>query len=719
MRLTHRPQTLKQAKKAYRKSGAQVRLSESELAIIERRAVLQERADRIRDREARRKANIKKREERNQREREARERMGIPEPEKEGIHVGPSQPRLSDFLAGGQLSKRKREEVEDEKENKAASQESPTSSGADITDMPPLSIKKSPWRNPLQPIAINPNLIRRVPVEDSEKCRSKVDRKSQDGNENVLTGSPYPPIPAKAASRSPAKSAKENQTDDVSHIKDSDTASCQKETSCPTSQVKPTDIPSTITKTTQKSSNTESRTKPPDTSDQCLDEKQRQTQDGRSNPKAMGPPPIPKPIKPQPSTTNSQQRLLSVAPADKSKDRLIEDLVTTGIKTENARWKAQPMAPPLLPKSIRSPFTTATFLQNPPSIVAEGQPTNAIEDDWADCFASSTQIARELSPPQIMQPPLPPQKRASNTLIPPRTTQTPNSLPLSLKDSTEDILNLLSTQDLDFSFGPTQKSQTPFLTPQEDTTIIATEIDLFADISTQDLNCPIELTQVAPVPPPPAVKEDTSSSDFAEDLTEEDLEDIVLEFELESDARSRNTSPNTTKDIKKEKQKHCVSREEGQPHLRAASNPKSEPDTRNLSHHSMAPPPLPPASYIDNNSKEADYNNPSEDDYTHHCSCFACDCFDSKSIKDVEAFKGLYEGDWDSPYDDLLNSDENSFKIHYDDEDGCESENDEGDVYKTEHVDRCKLKHDHKSHSVPNEEMNFDISTQDYHDIDF
>ena len=106
---SNRPQTLKQAKKAYRKSGATVRLSDSELALIERRAVLQERADRIREREARRKANLKKKEERNQKEREVRQRMNLPSPTKGGSHVGPSQLHLGDFMVMG--GRRKREEA--------------------------------------------------------------------------------------------------------------------------------------------------------------------------------------------------------------------------------------------------------------------------------------------------------------------------------------------------------------------------------------------------------------------------------------------------------------------------------------------------------------------------------------------------------------------------------------------------------------------------------
>ena len=95
---TYQPQTIKQAKRAYSKSSAKFNLSASELAVIERRGVLQERADRIREREARRKANIKRKEERKDRERETMIKMGRPLPFEGGIKVGPSQLDLTRFL---------------------------------------------------------------------------------------------------------------------------------------------------------------------------------------------------------------------------------------------------------------------------------------------------------------------------------------------------------------------------------------------------------------------------------------------------------------------------------------------------------------------------------------------------------------------------------------------------------------------------------------------
>lgn len=97
-----RPQTLKQAKRAYRKSGGTPHLSASELAQAERRAALQERADRIKEREARRKANLKKREEKVAREREKAKRTGRPfvEDNKTRWKIGPSQLSLGGFMGG-------------------------------------------------------------------------------------------------------------------------------------------------------------------------------------------------------------------------------------------------------------------------------------------------------------------------------------------------------------------------------------------------------------------------------------------------------------------------------------------------------------------------------------------------------------------------------------------------------------------------------------------
>ena len=75
----HRPQTLKQAKKAFKKAGALPRFSDAEIRRLNRAAELQERADRAKEKERKRKANLKKREERLAKEREARKKANLPD----------------------------------------------------------------------------------------------------------------------------------------------------------------------------------------------------------------------------------------------------------------------------------------------------------------------------------------------------------------------------------------------------------------------------------------------------------------------------------------------------------------------------------------------------------------------------------------------------------------------------------------------------------------
>ncbi|CAD6577426.1 MAG: hypothetical protein ASARMPRED_008272 [Alectoria sarmentosa] len=176
--VTHRPQTLRQAKKAYRKSGGTVRLSESEKAILERRAVLQERADRIRDREARRKANLKRKEERVQREREARHRMGIPTPPaKEGIQVGPSQLHLSGFMYVG--VKREREEEEEEEEDGEEEEDVKEvgiekDGGLVLREQQECAMEPPPSRQPLQTTFANESPRWMIPSQIMNENSSKV-----------------------------------------------------------------------------------------------------------------------------------------------------------------------------------------------------------------------------------------------------------------------------------------------------------------------------------------------------------------------------------------------------------------------------------------------------------------------------------------------------------------------------------------------------------------
>lgn len=170
-----RPQTLKQAKKAYRKSGATVRLSESELAVIERRAVLQERADRIKEREARRKANLKRRDEKIQREREARQRMGIQSPVKGSIHVGPSQLHLGDFMAMGIKGKTEDTPPGDTKVERESILDMESNGCQELTSAP------SSLRKPLQAVSAN-SKAKLEPLAKNEG--SKVPEEEHKGSQN-------------------------------------------------------------------------------------------------------------------------------------------------------------------------------------------------------------------------------------------------------------------------------------------------------------------------------------------------------------------------------------------------------------------------------------------------------------------------------------------------------------------------------------------------------
>lgn len=138
--VSSRPQTLRQARRAYQKAGATTRLSERQQRQLERSAELQERADRIKERENRRKANLKKKNERIEREREARARMGIASPVKED--VGPSQMRLGAFLAVGVGVKPICEGIQSKREHceDVFFEEGP----------PPSAQRPSPARSPLQ-----------------------------------------------------------------------------------------------------------------------------------------------------------------------------------------------------------------------------------------------------------------------------------------------------------------------------------------------------------------------------------------------------------------------------------------------------------------------------------------------------------------------------------------------------------------------------------------
>ncbi|KAL8644822.1 MAG: hypothetical protein Q9210_007053 [Variospora velana] len=125
--VSFRPQTSRQARRAYQKAGGAPRLSEVELRRLERSAELQDRAARIKAHNDRAKENKRKRAEKM----EARKRKGIAEPAK--IKIGSSQLRLGAFVGAG--IRKKREEASrsmlsaDSVTDKEASERAETATG--------------------------------------------------------------------------------------------------------------------------------------------------------------------------------------------------------------------------------------------------------------------------------------------------------------------------------------------------------------------------------------------------------------------------------------------------------------------------------------------------------------------------------------------------------------------------------------------------------------
>lgn len=114
--------------------------------------MLQERADRIKKREAQKASNRQRRMEKEQKEREARRRMGIAEPKK--AYVSPRQERLSQFVRGGGKCKEE-EDTEDTLGDGAEGSEGSDQSLEDLlVDQSCLLERGSPVR-PLQPTSSN------------------------------------------------------------------------------------------------------------------------------------------------------------------------------------------------------------------------------------------------------------------------------------------------------------------------------------------------------------------------------------------------------------------------------------------------------------------------------------------------------------------------------------------------------------------------------------
>ncbi len=97
--VSYRPQTSRQARRAYQRAGATPRITPAEQRRIDRAAELQERAARIRLHNVRARENKRKKAEKEEKDREIRKRMGIQEPAK--FKIGPSQTSLGSFVNAG------------------------------------------------------------------------------------------------------------------------------------------------------------------------------------------------------------------------------------------------------------------------------------------------------------------------------------------------------------------------------------------------------------------------------------------------------------------------------------------------------------------------------------------------------------------------------------------------------------------------------------------
>ncbi len=471
--------------------------------------MLQERADRIKERELRRKANIKRKEERNQREREARQRMGIPSPVKDGnkMRVGPSQLHLGDILGMG---KRKRDEETVEKENAPFEDvENENLVGASSKG---CHVSPRPWRNPLQIISAHSRCLSRPLSGTAKLGGSRANEKSPQAQAEG-TKVPQPSrFPSQATSTSP-----------------------------------------TIEQHTLRETKVDG-----------IEANEGIGSIGRKN-LPMGPPPSCTPAQPKsPISTVEEQPLAENKEGEKPEEE----------EAECTEYQTVSMGPPPLPKLFATRCTNTTAQQKSLLFTPQHRPPDIVEDSWDDFFVSNTQIGRELSPPPVkkipMLPPVAEPGLSGEAFSPP---------PLQRKGSTADILDLICTQDLDFSGGFTQAM--PVIMEESSNTA-----SLLAHISTQDLDFSGDSTQVTPnaatssfesssvnssteldteAVPSPATTESfdfdedvtegdlqptqavpakaTESFDFSEDVTEEDLEELVLEFELESTGHSYHKSP--------------------------------------------------------------------------------------------------------------------------------------------------------------------------------
>ena len=150
--VSYKPQTLRQAKKAYRVAPI-ARASDSELRKLKRASELQERAEQIKEKEKRKQLNKKKRAEKEQKEKDAKKKMGRDEEEEK---ISPRQVRIGIFLG-----KRKRDD-DDVGANTCSRERTVTVDSAEKEE-------QKPKRRPLQ--EIDENTVSRTIVNLEAKER--------------------------------------------------------------------------------------------------------------------------------------------------------------------------------------------------------------------------------------------------------------------------------------------------------------------------------------------------------------------------------------------------------------------------------------------------------------------------------------------------------------------------------------------------------------------
>lgn len=371
-----------------------MRLSESEKAVLERRAVLQERADRIKDREARRKANLKRKEERVQREREARHRMGVATPPaKEGIHVGPSQLHLSGFMYAG--TKRKREDGEKEVEvDKEEKSEIHTEGELVVQEQHSSPMEPPPSRQPLQLLSTNA-------YTNSQRLTSSQIAKANPPKvrDFALQKNAASPKQAPALNKDPPFQLQKGMRED--------------------------EVPEPFRSVLLRA--------------QGMPEIQ----------KRMGLPTLLPPLR-------RHSQLKAASPISQQKPpQKVESIYTSTVKTaRNQMPAASTKGPPPPHHPIQATTFDSATRQVRPSIPAPPKSETIPEDDFDDFFVSNTQIQRELSPPLTPPAKNTPLSLSKARLPAPGPLLKP---PAAADKDTADFLALISTQDLDFSDEYTQR----------------------------------------------------------------------------------------------------------------------------------------------------------------------------------------------------------------------------------------------------------------------